>query len=149
MKTHNIHRSFQYFRLKLYSFIAQFKSMNKSEIVFNGTKSNPVELKCKYDDLITNPNDQIKWYFNKHRIRNGLSIDGSHANVKGDQTPNHQFTVVQTLSHGTNSTISTLFIHNFNIKYNYGKYKCQFKGLTRPFKIFSNFRNGLHFFVKF
>lgn len=155
--------------------------MNKSEIFMEdieeeatiedynqvATSSSPsraaITLVCVYDDVIKNPKDQIKWYFNKHRIRS--SLDDPHGNqikimsrnplVEGDGSeaagagqfsssfsPNHHFTITQSLSEDKNTTISSLTIHNFNLKYNYGRYRCQYKGLVKTVKIYPNHKNG-------
>lgn len=134
-------------------------------------------LVCVYEDVIKSPKDQIKWYFNKHRIRSALddhrtahmagsTVSGgikilnqnligggggggdeetstSHRQFSSSFSPNHHYTITQTLSDEQNSTVSTLTIHNFNLKYNYGRYRCQYKGLIKTVKIFPNHRNGM------
>lgn len=119
-----------------------------------------ITLVCVYDDVIKNPKDQIKWYFNKHRIRNSLD-DAQHSQIKimsrnpvaesaaaydgqfsSSFSPNHHFTITQSLSENKNTTISSLNIHNFNLKYTYGRYRCQYKGLVKTVKIYPNHKNG-------
>lgn len=131
-----------------------------------------VTLVCVYDDVIKSPKDQIKWYFNKHRIRNSLDEQGGQIKIlsgsppmmenaaaqqqQDDQlvpvgqfsssfSPNHHFTITQSLGSGdggNNVTVSSLTIHNFNLKYNYGRYRCQYKGLVKTVKIYPNHKNG-------
>ena len=121
-----------------------------------------ITLICVYDDVIKNPKDQIKWYFNKHRIRSSLddphgnqitimsrhpdSIDGMSDQFSSSFSPNHHFTITQSLSEDKNTTISSLTIHNFNLKYNYGRYRCQYKGLVKTVKIYPNHKNGIEMF---
>lgn len=160
--------------------------MNKSEIYFDAKrfanhlqhqnkyqtqKHKPVVLVCKYDDIIANSKDQIKWYFNRQRIKNSLdkrrqsglpikkrkTLRSTSANpaLLNEQLDEHQedeniytdshnyFTVIQTTSFERNETISTLYIHDFNPKFHTGKYKCQYKGITKMVRITSNLtKNG-------
>ena len=129
----------------------------------NEENSRSVTLACIYEDVIKNPKDQIKWYFNKHRIRNALDdpsttqgpikilnrIDADlveHTTTNqfsSSFSPNHHFTITQSLTEDKNNTLSTLTIRNFNIKYNYGRYRCQYKGLIKTVRIFPNHRNGI------
>lgn len=137
---------------------------SSSSSSFSSPSRAAITLVCVYDDVIKNPKDQIKWYFNKHRIRS--SLDDPHGNqikimsrnplVEGDGSdvsagagqfsssfsPNHHFTITQSLSEDKNTTISSLIIHNFNLKYNYGRYRCQYKGLVKTVKIYPNHKNG-------
>jgi hypothetical protein len=147
------------------------ESSEQQQLVEQIEERKPVKLVCEYGDLIRNPKDQIKWYFNKHRIRNvneetGAAAAGAAAALPAAatllnsqikilnslETPssssphnvpvNHHFSIVQTLSHETNSTVSTLYIENFNLKYNFGRYRCQYRGLIKTVKIYPNVRNG-------
>lgn len=171
--------------LYIYRIKAHLRFQNKSEIVLDDEKNAqiaanirselPVTLVCIYDDIIKNPKDQIKWYFNKHRIRNALdesnaaaAASSANLNIKilnrnpldgGDDattaagvnqftstasfTPNHHFTIIQSLTPEKNATQSTLLIHNFNLKYNFGRYRCQYRGLIKTVKIYPNHRNGI------
>jgi hypothetical protein len=161
------------------------KILNKSEIFFDAKrysnhlqhhskyqtqKQKPVVLVCKYDDIIENSKDQIKWYFNRQRIKNSLDkrrqiglLLKNRKNLRStsttplfkDHLDEHQedenvftdshnyFTVIQTTSFERNETISSLYIHDFNPKFHSGKYKCQYKGITKTVRITSNLsKNG-------
>jgi hypothetical protein len=124
-------------------------------------KHNTFSLACKYDDLLTNPNDQIKWYFNKFRIKSTVETSGGLIMKTGDageesrnkqqsaSASNHHFTIVQKISFDTNTTVSILHIHNFNSKFNTGKYKCQYKGLSRTVRVYPMTKNGERFLKTF
>jgi hypothetical protein len=64
-------------------------------------------------------------------------------------TSNHHFTIVQKISFDTNTTVSILHIHNFNSKFNTGKYKCQYKGLSRAVRVYPMTKSGkkIQFFI--
>jgi len=138
---------------------------------YQSQKQKPVVLVCKYDDIIANPKDQIKWYFNRQRIKNSLdkrrhsslslknkkTLRSTSANpalsneLLDDQQEDdniyidshNYFTVIQTTSFERNETISTLYIHDFNPKFHTGKYKCQYKGIIKMVRITSNLnKNG-------
>lgn len=105
--------------------------------------------------MILNPDDQIKWYFNKHRIRDTPILENKDPfeslllhrkdeiiqNAKTLFGSKQQFSIKQKLHYDINSTTSTLIIMNFNIKINISKYKCEFKGLSKTIKIIA-FKNG-------
>lgn len=142
--------------------------LNRTEITINTTrpntlKSKTITLVCKYEDLLSNPNDQIKWFFNKNRIKsqqeanknikvlnyNGKSSTNTN-NAGGVNINDHNhyyfvnshFSIAQTYSYEKNETYSTLTISNFNYKYHFGKYKCQYRGLVRSVKIYPLMKNG-------
>ena len=156
----------------LFYFLAHLKLVNNTEIYLNNSEfshvqneqfnlnakhavANTFTLVCKFDDALTNPNDQIKWYFNKFRIKSTIDptndglIKKEHVETTKNQlhsttslTSNHHFVIVQKVSFDTNTTLSILNIQNFNSKYNTGKYKCQYKGLSRTVRVYPNTRNG-------
>jgi hypothetical protein len=145
--------------------------MNKSELTFdhNQNRHRPVVLVCKYGDIIVNPNEQIKWFFNKIRIKNNnnindkskhlLAVDNNQifktnvnsreeADLSSTTTTTHHpnsfnhYTIIQSISYERNESISTLIIHNFNIKHHAGRYKCQYKGLIKTVRLNPSFRSG-------
>ena len=108
---------------------------------------------------MSSPNDQIKWYFNKHRI-NGKHLrkrlnsvnEKPHTNVDDrEQNQSHpqqhivshtnHFKIIHNVSHSTNETMSTLLIHDFSDRHNFGKYKCAYRGLVKTVKLLPA-RNG-------
>ena len=139
--------------------------MNETDIKLDVTKisnlkAKSISLTCKYNDILSNPNDQIKWYFNKHRI-NGKHLrkrvnqvnEKNHASIEEHEQhttvlhTNH-FKIIHNVSHSTNQTTSTLLIHDFSDRHNFGKYKCAYKGLVKTVKVWP-IRNGNEFhFVK-
>ena len=139
--------------------------MNDTEIKLDisnvsDLKSQTLSLKCKYGDLLNpllNPNDQIKWYFNKHRINNKnlkkrLNSNERHRNVNVEDQEHHEqhhlhnnhFRIAHNLSYDRNETISTLFIRDFSDRHNFGKYKCVYKGLVKTVKVLP-LKNGKEF----
>lgn len=136
--------------------LPQLRILNKSEILFDHhqNKQKPVVLVCKYSDLITNPNEQIKWFFNKIRIKSNNDrpkhlLESSNQIFKSDYanstdqeastTPSinsfNQYSIIQSVSYERNESISILVIHNFNIRHHGGRYKCQYKGLIKTVKL--------------
>lgn len=150
-----------------------------------------LKLVCKYDDLLIFNQDssinnelsqqqdieqnQIKWYFNKIRIRPlTITFDSSESSLAAQlnesmdhrggvgagsvvdpsikshfqqqqqqQTNNddvslmNTFRIVQTTVSDTNSTISTLYIKHFSMRHHLGKYKCQYKGLSKTVRLYA------------
>lgn len=119
--------------------------MNGSDIYINKTEekyenndasrlnsvNNAVVLVCKYDDIL-NPNDHIRWYFNRHRIRSFLHFGVQN---RTDSTETNQHTIIQLVDHSIKSTYSKLIIPNFNPKIDQGKYHCAYKGLIRSIRV--------------
>ncbi|CAF0840695.1 unnamed protein product, partial [Brachionus calyciflorus] len=134
--------------------LPQLKFLNKSDILVSplddGLKSqlsssnrrnlinSPLILVCKYDDILSmSQSDQIKWYFNRHRIRT-ISQKENQSDINESEKQNanhHQYTILQNVDHTTNSTQSKLIIHNFDSKINYGKYRCAYKGLIKTVRV--------------
>lgn len=175
---------------------APLKLLNSSEIFLNNSEyavstsggrtakhGYPTfTLVCKYDDVLINTNEQIKWYFNKFRIKSDSpatqsspqisrfvkdengggssdenTISAASFKMKQQQnqphntisstsmtslTSNHHFTIIQRVSLDTNTTTSILLIHNFNSKYNTGKYKCQYKGISKTVRVYPGTRQS-------
>jgi hypothetical protein len=134
--------------------------MNETEIKLDvskisNLKAKSISITCKYNDVLSNPNDQIKWYFNKHRI-NGKHLrkrinqanEKYHASIEENEQQtllhtNH-FKITHNVSHSANQTMSTLSIHDFSDRHNFGKYKCAYKGLVKTVKLWP-IRNGNEF----
>jgi hypothetical protein len=146
----------------LTSFTAQLIMMNKSEtlVYFDQQQEanqhhETARLVCKYNDLITNPAENIKWYLNKNKIKsaNDLSqikvlapnganheahrqMNTEYANGNRQPGAGQHFTVVQTVAHDTNTTTSTLYINNLS-KSHLGRYRCQYRGLYKTVRLYT------------
>ena len=150
--------------------IAHLTLLNETEVKLDVTKISNLKAKtisfsCKYNEVLSNPNDQIKWYFNKHRIngkhlRKRLNSANEKHHTSADETEQNQpqlqqqglphtnhFKIIHNVSHTTNETMSTLLVHDFSDRHNFGKYKCAYKGLVKTVKLLP-VRNGknIHFF---
>lgn len=117
--------------------------LNKSEVSIDKhleeSSIEPLRLVCQYDMASKSSNEQIRWYFNKYRIRSSserrirISDSNSTKLAAGD------FEISETRNNETNITISTLSIKNLNLKSHslIGRYKCQVKGLYKSTRIYS------------
>ncbi|RMZ94705.1 limbic system-associated membrane -like [Brachionus plicatilis] len=132
----------QIYRLNV---LSEFKILNDSEIFLNETDkklenhdanrfnsvNNHVVLICKYDDVL-GPNDHIRWYFNRHRIRSFSHFDIQN---KSEQAETNRHSIIQIVDHSSKSTYSKLIIPNFNPKIDQGKYHCAYKGLIHSVRV--------------
>jgi hypothetical protein len=124
--------------------------LNNSEVSIKNSEKNTFTLVCSYDDVLTNLNDQMKWYFNKMRLKSTLGPASALANtqlpeensIRTSLQSQHHYTIIQKVSFDTNTTTSILHVHNFNSEVNAGKYKCQYKGLSKSVRVFSHSKEG-------
>ena len=74
----------------------------------------------------------------------------SHFQQQQQQTNNddvslmNTFRIVQTTVSDTNSTISTLYIKHFSMRHHLGKYKCQYKGLSKTVRLYASSATANH-----
>ena len=75
-------------------------------------------------------------------------VDDSTTTTTNHPNSYNHYSIVQSTSYERNESISTLIIHNFNIKHHAGRYKCQYKGLVKTVKLnpFSKYGN-IQFFI--
>ena len=106
-------------------------------------------LVCQYGSVTKSPNEQIRWYFNKYRIRGSFERKARLTEINNTKLFSSDFEIYEHKNNETNTTTSRLFIKNLSLKNNnlLGRYKCQVKGISKTTRIFSRYYpkiNGNH-----
>ena len=119
--------------------------LNKTEISMDSInnserKEEPMRLVCQYETISKSPNEQIRWYFNKYRIRSAADRKARLTDLNNSsKLASSDFEITEQRFNDLNLTMSSLLIRNFNAKSHHliGKYKCQVKGLAKSTRLYS------------
>jgi hypothetical protein len=124
---------------------ANLKILNQTEISLesylkNDNNINYMILICQYNNVAKSSNEQIRWYFNKYRIRNVNELRRiRYTDSNSTKLIASDFDVIENRNYTLNITTSKLLIKNLDQKslQMLGKYKCQVKGISKSTRIYS------------